>query len=71
VGVIGQKHTHTHTNTNTHTHTQHEHTDAYTRDFRQTEDGRTALHHAVSKGHKGVVEALLKSGCNTEIQDTV
>ncbi len=41
----------------THTHTQ---------DY-----GRTALHLAAEEGHGGVAEALLKAGCNKDIQNTV
>jgi hypothetical protein len=33
--------------------------------------GGTALHEAAFKGHEGVVEALLKAACNTDIQDQV
>ncbi len=47
--------------TNTHTHT-HTHTQ---------ESGRTALHWAAEKGHGGVAEALLKAGCNIDMQDPV
>ncbi len=32
--------------------------------------GWTALHHAAAYGHGGVAEALLKAGCNKDIQDT-
>jgi ankyrin repeat protein len=31
----------------------------------------TALHLAAQEGHGGVVEALLKAACNTDIQDKV
>ncbi len=30
--------------------------------------GRTALHYAAENGHGGVAEALLKAGCNKEMQ---
>jgi ankyrin repeat protein len=32
---------------------------------------RTALHYAAVQGHGGVVEALLKAACNTDIQEKV
>jgi hypothetical protein len=35
------------------------------------QDGLTALHVAAMKGHGGVVEALLKAACNTDIQTKV
>jgi ankyrin repeat protein len=57
-------HTHTHTHSLSHTHKHmHAHTHA--------EDGWTALHHAAANGHGGVAEALLKAGCNKDIQSTV
>jgi ankyrin repeat protein len=56
--------THTHTHMHTHTHT-HTHTHAH------TQSGRTALHFAAQFGHVGVAEALLKAGCNKDMQDTV
>ncbi len=31
----------------------------------------TALHYAAEYGHGGIVEALLKAGCNAGIQDKV
>jgi ankyrin repeat protein len=31
----------------------------------------TALHYAAMQGHGGVVEALLKVACNTDIQNEV
>ncbi len=48
--------THTHTHTHTYAHTQY---------------GWTALHYAAKNGHGGVAEALLKAGCNIDMQDTV
>lgn len=33
----------------------------------QDMEGMTALHHAVSGGHRGMVETLLKNGANTEV----
>jgi ankyrin repeat protein len=45
--------------THTHTHTPH------------TQSGRTALHLAAENGHGGVAEALLKAGCNKDLQDRV
>jgi hypothetical protein len=57
-------HTHPHTTqTYTHTHTQHTHT--------HTQDGSTALHLAAYNGHGGIAKALLKAGCNADIQDKV
>ena len=41
--------------------------DVYAKDA----NGMTALHYAAEKGHGGVAEALLKAGCNKDIQDTV
>jgi ankyrin repeat protein len=35
------------------------------------QDGATALHYAASKGHEGVVEALLQAACNADIQEKV
>jgi ankyrin repeat protein len=35
------------------------------------QDGVTALHWAALMGHGDVVEALLKAGCNTDMQTTV
>jgi ankyrin repeat protein len=35
------------------------------------QSGYTAVNWAASKGHGGVVEALLKAACNTDIQDKV
>jgi ankyrin repeat protein len=35
------------------------------------QDGYTALHYAALKGHGGMVEALLKAACSTDIQDKV
>jgi hypothetical protein len=35
------------------------------------QDGVTALHYAASKGHGGVVEALLKAACSKDIQEKV
>jgi ankyrin repeat protein len=35
------------------------------------QDGWTALHEAAYGGHGDVVEALLKAGCNTDIQEKV
>ncbi len=46
-----------HTHTQTHTHTQSR--------------GFTALHYAAENGHGGVAEALLKAGCNADMQDEV
>jgi ankyrin repeat protein len=43
----------------------HTHTHAH------TQSGKTALHIAASNGHGGVAEALLKAGCNPDLQDTV
>ena len=34
-------------------------------------NGQTALHHAAENGHGGVAEALIKAGCNKEVQSTV
>ncbi len=45
-----------HTHTHTHTHTQ---------------DGETALHLAARRGRGGVAEALLKAGCNPDMQTKV
>jgi ankyrin repeat protein len=33
--------------------------------------GKTALHFAAENGHAGVAEALLKAGCNKDMQDAV
>jgi hypothetical protein len=63
LGVIGLTHTHPHT----HKRTPHTHTHTHT----HTQDGRTALHEAARRGHGGVAEALLKAGCNKNMQDTV
>jgi ankyrin repeat protein len=35
------------------------------------QDGGTALHWAALQGHGGMVEALLKAACNTDIQEKV
>jgi ankyrin repeat protein len=59
-------HTHTHMHTHTHTYT-HTHTHTHT----HTQSGRTALHFAAEFGHGGVAEALLKAGCNKDMQDSV
>ena len=64
MGVIGLTHTHTpahNTNIHTHTHTTHTH----------TQNGSTALHLAAYNGHGGIAKALLKAGCNADIQNKV
>jgi hypothetical protein len=53
---VGCDRTDTHTHTHTHTYTQ---------------DGTTALDLAAFNGHVGVAEALLKAGCNPDIQHEV
>ncbi len=37
----------------------------------RTQDGWTALHHAAENGHAGVAEALLRAGCNKDMQEQV
>jgi hypothetical protein len=73
LGVIGLTHTHTHTHTHTCTHTHmhtHMHTHTHTHTHKQ-EYGLSALHYAAREGRVGVAEALLKAGCNKDLQSKV